>query len=145
MLSTTITLLVDAAGDVQSVDAAGDVLIEEEALMASSTTNYSGSIQVINTAPAAAVDGSGVITLGGHAQLVFGATAPANGFLVCNNSTFPSPGPLFVTDIGTALAGGNCIEIAQGATFITPSGYKPAGAVSIFGGMTGQSFAARRW
>jgi len=28
---------------------------------------------------------------------------------------------------------------------MTPSGYKPAGPVSLFGATTGQGFAARRW
>jgi len=98
-------------------------------------------LPVVNAAGAAAADGSGTIATGGAAQLLFGGLTPANGWLVCNNSS----GPLYVSDVGTASAGGSAIQIAAGATFTTPSGYKPPGAVSIFGATTGQAFAARRW
>jgi hypothetical protein len=101
----------------------------------------SAPLPVINTAGAAAVDGSGTITLGGTAQPLFAGAVPVNGFLVCNNSSVL----LYVSDAGTASAGGSSIQIAVGATFVTPTGYKPIGAVSIFGGTTSQPFAARRW
>ncbi len=98
-------------------------------------------LPVINTAGAAAVDGSGTITLGNTAQTLFAGAVPVNGFLVCNNSS----ALLYVSDAGTASAGGSSIQIAVGATFVTPPGYKPAGVVSIFGGTSSQAFAARRW
>ncbi|MGC2204011.1 MAG: hypothetical protein WA633_28185, partial [Stellaceae bacterium] len=63
------------------------------------------------------------------------------GYLIANNSS----AILYVSDVGAANAGGTSIPIAPGAVFITPSGYRPAGAVSIYGGATGQAFAARRW
>ena len=99
-------------------------------------------LPVINTAGAAASDGSGTLAAGGSAQTLFGGIVPANGFLVQNNSA----GALWISDVGVASAGGASIQIAaDGGTFATPSGYKPAGAVSLFGVTTGQAFAARRW
>ena len=53
---------------------------------------------------------------------------------------------LWICDAGTASPGGASLQLAaNGGVFATPSGYKPAGAVSLFGAVTGQSFAARRW
>jgi hypothetical protein len=101
----------------------------------------SAPLPVINAAGAFAADGSGMIAVGGTAQQLFGGVTPANGWLVCNNST----GVLYVSDVGTAGPGGAAIQIAAGATFTTPSGYKPPTAVSIYGGTSGQAFAARRW
>ena len=98
-------------------------------------------LAVMNTAGAAAVDGSGTNAVGGTAQSLFGGAVPANGYLVANNST----GTLYVSDVGTATAGGASLPIAAGAVFVTPSGYQPPGPVSIYGATTGQAFAARRW
>jgi hypothetical protein len=99
-------------------------------------------LPVINAAGAAASDGSGTLATGGSAQALFGGIVPANGYVVQNNST----AALWISDVGTASAGGASIQLtANGGTFATPSGYKPAGAVSLFGATTGQAFAARRW
>lgn len=99
-------------------------------------------LPVINTAGAVASDGSGAVVTGGSAQTLFGGTAPANGFLVQNNSS----AALWVCDTGIASNGGGSIQIAaNGGVFATPPGYKPAGAVSLYGGTTGQVLAARRW
>lgn len=99
-------------------------------------------LPVINTAGAAASDGSGAVATGGSPQTLFGGAVPANGFLVQNNSS----AVVWVCDTGTAAAGGASIQIAaNGGLFATPPGYKPAGAVSLFGATTGQAFAARRW
>lgn len=99
-------------------------------------------LPVVNTAGAAASDGSGTLATGGAAQTLFGGIAPQNGFLVQNNSS----GALWISDVGTASAGGAAIQLAaNGGVFVTPSGYKPAGAVSLYGATTGQAFAARRW
>jgi hypothetical protein len=99
-------------------------------------------LPVINTAGAVASDGSGTLATGGSAQTLFGGIVPSNGFLVQNNSS----AALWISDAGTASAGGASIQIAaNGGSFATPSGYKPAGAVSLFGATTGQVFAARRW
>jgi hypothetical protein len=99
-------------------------------------------LPVINAAGAVASDGSGTLATGGSAQTLFGGIVPSNGFLVQNNSS----AALWLSDVGIASAGGASIQIAaNGGTFATPSGYKPAGAVSIFGATTGQAYAGRRW
>jgi hypothetical protein len=98
-------------------------------------------LPVINTGGTAAVDGSGTVVAGGTAQTLFAGFIPINGYLVANNSS----AAMYVSDVGPATSGGASIPIAAGAVFMTPSGYKPAGAVSLWGGATGQAFAARRW
>ena len=98
-------------------------------------------LPVINAAGSAAIDGSGAVSVGGTAQTLFGGIAPVDGWLVANNSS----ATIYVSDVGTATAGGASIPIVPGAVFATPSGYKPAGPVSVFGAATGQAFAARRW
>jgi hypothetical protein len=145
-----MTLLVkDANTQVQSLgtqsDAAANLVPEHApcsivggiAVPASATA----PIPVINAAGAVAQDGSGTVLTGGTAQQLFGGTVPANGFQVGNSSA----GMLYLSDTGTASAGGSSMPIAAGTVYTTPCGYRPAGAVSIFGATTGQSFAARRW
>jgi hypothetical protein len=99
-------------------------------------------LPVINAAGAAASDGSGTVATGGSPQTLFGGTVPANGFLVQNNSS----AVLWICDTGVASNGGASVQVAaNGGMFATPSGYKPGGAVSLYGGTTGQLFAARWW
>jgi hypothetical protein len=98
-------------------------------------------LPVINAAGSAAIDGSGTIASGGVAQQLFAGLVPTNGFQIGNTSS----GTLYVSDVGTASAAGSSMPIAAGAIYTTPDGYRPAGAVSIYGTSTGQSFAARRW
>jgi hypothetical protein len=89
-----------------------------------------------------ASDGSGTIACGCSAQLLFGGIVPKGGYLICNNS----PHPLYVSDVGTATPpGGTGIHIPPHTTFVTPPGYAPQQAVSLYGPTTGQPFAARRW
>jgi hypothetical protein len=89
-----------------------------------------------------ASDGSGTIACGCSAQLLFGGIVPKGGYLICNNS----PHPLYVSDVGAATpTGGTAIQITPHTTFVTPPGYAPQQAVSLYGPTTGQSFAARRW
>jgi hypothetical protein len=98
-------------------------------------------LPVINTSGASATDGSATVVAGGTAQTLFAGVVPINGYLLANNSS----AILYVSDVGTATSGGASIPVASGAVFMTPSGYKPAGAVSLWGGTAGQAFAARRW
>ena len=108
----------------------------------SSPVGPQNPLPVINSAGNAASDGSGTIGTGGSAQSLFGGAVPANGFLVQNNSS----AALWVSDVGAAANGGASIQIAaNGGVFVTPSGYKPAGPISLWGATTGQAFAARRW
>lgn len=145
-----MTLLVkDANTTVQSLgtasDAAGNLVAEHMpcALVGGVAVPASAAapLPVINAAGSAALDGSGTIAAGGVAQSLFGGAVPTNGYLVANNSS----ATLYVCDVGTASAGGASIPVAPSAVFATPAGYRPAGAVSIYGGTIGQAFAARRW
>ncbi len=147
-----MTLLVkDANTSVQSLATEIDVNGNLVPLHAPAATNAQGvasavgpqnPLPVINTAAAAASDGSGAVATGGAAQTLFGGLVPANGFLVQNNSS----AALWISDVGAASAGGASIQLAaNGGIFATPSGYKPAGPVSLLGATTGQAFAARRW
>lgn len=147
-----MTLLIkDANTTVQSLATAADGNGNLVPLHAPATSNAQGvasavgaqnPLPVINTAAAVASDGSGTVAVGGSAQTLFGGLVPVNGFLVQNNS----PAALWISDAGVASAGGASIQLAaSGGVFVTPSGYKPAGAVSLFGATTGQAFAARRW
>jgi hypothetical protein len=109
---------------------------------AASAVAAQNPLPVINTAGYAATDGSGTVGAGGSAQTLFGGLVPANGFLVQNNST----AALWISDVGIASAGGASLQLAaNGGIFVSPSGYKPGGPVSLFGATTGQAFAARRW
>jgi hypothetical protein len=98
-------------------------------------------LSVINTSGIAAIDGSATVVAGGTAQTLFAGVIPINGYLVANNSS----AAVYVSDVGSATLGGASIPIAAGDVFMTPSGYKPGGAVSLWGSVTGQAFAARRW
>ncbi len=147
-----MTLLVkDANTSVQSlateIDGNGNLV----PLHAPAATDASGvstpvgpqnPLPVINAAGSTASDGSGTVAAGGSAQTLFGGIVPANGYLVQNNSA----AALWVSDVGVASDSGASIQLAaNGGLFATPSGYKPAGAVSLYGATTGQAFAARRW
>lgn len=146
-----MTLLVkDANTTVQSlsteVDGSGNLVpVHAPASVVQGVANPVGPsnpLPVVNTAGAVASDGSGAVATGGSPQTLFGGAVPANGFLVQNNSSTA----LWVCDTGIASNGGASIQIAaDGGLFMTPSGYKPAGAISLYGGTTGQVFAARRW
>ena len=147
-----MTLLVkDANTSVQSLATESDGNGNLVPLHAAATTDAQGvatavgpqnPLPVINTAAAAASDGSGAVATGGSAQMLFGGIVPANGFLVQNNSS----AALWICDVAVASAGGASLQLAaNGGIFATPPGYKPPGAVSLYGATTGQAFAARRW
>ena len=146
-----MTLLVkDANTSVQSlsteVDGSGNLVpLHAPASVVAGVANPVGPanpLPVVNTAGAAASDGSGSLAAGGSPQTLFGGAVPANGFLVQNNSS----AALWVCDTGIASNGGASLQLAaNGGIFVTASGYKPAGAVSLYGATAGQVFAARRW
>lgn len=98
-------------------------------------------LPVTNSAASPAVDGSGMVQTGGSAQSLFGGIIPSIGWLVANNSSEI----LYVSDVDLATAGGASIPISPGNVFATPSGYKPAGPVTLYGNNAGQVYAARRW
>ncbi|MBV9858742.1 MAG: hypothetical protein JO038_01350 [Alphaproteobacteria bacterium] len=147
-----MTLLVkDANTSVQSLSTVVDGSANLVPVHAPSSVNAAGiaapigpqnPLPVVPTTIAPASDGSGTVATGGAAQTLFGGALPVTGFLVQNNSS----GALWVSDVGAASPGGASFEIAaNGGVFATPPGYKPAGAVSLYGATTGQAFAARRW
>jgi len=147
-----MTLLVkDANTTVQSlsteVDGNGNLVpvhapATTDALGVSTPVGLQNPLPVMNAAGAVASDGSGTVATGGSAQTLFGGILPVNGFVVQNNSS----AALWISDVGVASAGGASIQLAaNGGLFATPSGYKPAGAVSLYGATTGQAFVARRW
>jgi len=147
-----MTLLVkDANTTVQALSTVTDGNGNLVSVHAPAMTNVQGvatpvgpqnPLPVVNTAGSAASDGSGTVASGGNAQTLFGGAVPANGFLVQNNSS----AALWVCDTGAASNGGASLQLAaNGGIFATPSGYKPAGPVSLYGGTIGQAFAARRW
>lgn len=89
------------------------------------------------------VDGSGTITTGGAAQSLFGGAVPAAGFEIYNPHASAS---LWISKQGTATPNtAGSIEIAPGAMYVTPPGYVPNHAVSVYGVITGQPFTAERW
>jgi hypothetical protein len=145
-----VTLLVkDANTTTQSIstglDASGNLVPVHlpAAIVAGTATPVSSGapLPVINTAGSVASDGSGTVAAGGTAQTLFGGIIPINGWLVANNSS----AMLYASDVGAATPGGASIPVSPGTVFTTPSGYKPAGAVSLYGPTLGQAFAARRW
>jgi hypothetical protein len=145
-----VTLLVkDANTTTQSLstglDSSGNLvpLHAAAAIVAGIATPASATapLPVVNAAGSAASDGSGTVGTGGTAQTLFGGVVPINGWLVANNSS----AILYVSDVGAATIGGASIPIPPSAVFATPSGYKPAGAISLYGATTGQAYAARRW
>jgi hypothetical protein len=90
----------------------------------------------------AVTDGSGTITAGGTAQNLFSGATPVNGYLVQNTSN----AVMWINDTGTAATvGGSSFVINPAAEIVSPPGYKPPGAISIFCATTGQTFVARKW
>ena len=91
-------------------------------------------------AGAPAVVGDGTIVSATVAQTLFAGVTPVNGFSIGNNCA----SAMFINDGGTA-ANNVGFQLANGATYTTPPGYKPVGPVSVYGGTTSGNFTARRW
>ncbi|MEH3038222.1 MAG: hypothetical protein PGN23_17275 [Sphingomonas adhaesiva] len=87
------------------------------------------------------VDRSGTIASGGTAQVLAPAQATRRGFFVQNLSS----GDLWISSVGTAAADQPALRIAPGQLYEAPAHGVPAGAISLFGATSGQSFAAREW
>lgn len=88
-------------------------------------------------------DGSGTITTGGTAQLLFGGQTPASGYAIYN----PDPATaLWVSDSVTAAPNGvGSIYVPPLGGYETPFNYSPAGPVSLVSATTAHKFTARRW
>jgi hypothetical protein len=115
-------------------------------LLQMSTANVSdtGTSLPVSLAGNAASDGSTTIATGGTAQNLFAGATPVNGWAIYNPD---ATNDLWVSDSNTAAAngGGSIRVVANGGGYETPVGYKPLGAVSIVGAVTGQKITARRW
>lgn len=88
-----------------------------------------------------AIDGSTTITLSSQAQTLFAGIIPTVGFQIGNNT----PSTIWVRDTGSPAGDHAGMPVAVGGTYTTPINYRPAGPVSIFGGITGGEVEARRW
>lgn len=83
------------------------------------------------------------ITLGGTAQLLFGAT-PTNGYEIVNSHATET---LYAREGGTATVADNTfnIPIPPKGYYATPIGYKPTGDVSVIAATTTHGLVGRRW
>jgi hypothetical protein len=87
------------------------------------------------------VDRSGMIAAGGTAQVAAAANPARQGFFVQNIST----ADLWLSSVGTALAGSPSLRIAPGQLYESPAHGVPSTAISIIGATTGQAYVAREW
>lgn len=87
------------------------------------------------------VDKSGTVTLGATAQVLAAANASRRGFWLQNQSS----GDLWISSLGTAAATQPSLKIPAGGYYESPENGVPVAAISIFGAVTGQAFAAREW
>jgi hypothetical protein len=133
--ANTTAWKVDGSGATQPVSAASLPLPSG----AATATGQAAQVQA-----AAGSSGSTSITAGGTAQNLFGGATPTNGFEVCNPD---ASNDLWISDETTAAANGQgSIRVAaNGGSYTTPPGYRPIGAVSIVGAVTGQKITARKW
>jgi hypothetical protein len=144
-----VTLTAATAANLDVLDgkpfASFQITVTNSAGSTSTLTNFALLLQISDLGGKDnAVSGDTTITAGSTAQNLFGGTAPINGFAVYN----PDPtNDLWVSDNGTASANGQgCIRVASnGGGFESPPGYKPLGAISIVGAVSGQKITARRW
>jgi hypothetical protein len=88
-----------------------------------------------------AVDGSTTITLQTAAQTLFAGVIPTAGFQIGNNTA----AMIWVRDTGSPAADHAGMPVPVNGTYTTPLNYRPAGPVSVYGGITGSNVEARRW
>lgn len=86
-------------------------------------------------------DRSGVIMLGGAAQTLMPANPSRHGCSVQNESPFD----LWVNELGTASASEPSRLLTSGSEWLCPSNGIPTGVISIYGPVTGQTYAAKEW
>lgn len=95
----------------------------------------------ITTATGTLTDGSGTITTGGTAQLVFAANPNRRYLLIQNQSS----GVLWFNWTATAVEGQPSAQLAaNGGSFVMESGFVSTEAISIIGATTGQAFTAKQ-
>ena len=93
---------------------------------------------------ATASDGSGTVVSGGTAQTLFSGVVPTNGFTVHNPDASED---LWISMTNTVTANGQgAIIVAQGGgSYTTPSGLKPAQAITLVATTSGHKFTAIKW
>jgi hypothetical protein len=87
------------------------------------------------------IDGSTTITLQTAAQTLFAGVTPTLGYQIGNNTA----ATLWVRDTGSPAGDHAGMPVPVGGTYTTPLNYRPAGPVSIYGGITGSNVECRRW
>jgi hypothetical protein len=152
--ASQISLVADTAANLDILDgkpfASFKLTITNSSGSVSNLTNFALVVQASDTVGSSSgsgangVDGSTTITTGGTAQNLFSGATPTNGFAIYNPD---ASNDLWVSDSTTSAANGTgSVRVqANGGGYETPPGYKPIGAVSVFGATTGQKITARRW
>ena len=87
------------------------------------------------------VDGSTTIVSQTAPQVLFAGIVPAIGYQIGNNTA----ATLWVRDTGSPAGDHAGMPVPVGGTYTTPLNYRPAGPVSIYGGITGSNVECRRW
>ena len=102
-----------------------------------------GTTNAVAIAAAAGTRVEATITTGGTAQLLFSAT-PTNGFEVINTHATET---LYIRENGTATVADNTfnIPVPPKGFYVTPTGYKPTGDVSVIAATTAHGVIGRRW
>lgn len=95
---------------------------------------------ILSRAQESVLDHSGLVAVTAVSQVVLPANAFRSGFFIQNLSQRP----MFINELGNALAGPGSYQLAPGASF-PPAGYPVSiGAVSVLGTAT-DGFTAREW
>jgi hypothetical protein len=87
------------------------------------------------------IDGSTTIVSQTVAQTLFAGVIPTTGFQIGNNTA----AIIWVRDTGSPAGISAGMPVSVGGTYTTPINYRPAGPVSIYGGITGSNIECRRW
>jgi hypothetical protein len=146
----TITLLIkDAQSQQQPIATQSDIAgnLVPVHVPASVIAGVATPVSAANPLPVSvaegtvAVDGSTTITLQTSAQTLFAGVIPTTGFQVGNNTA----AVIWVRDTGSPAGISAGMPVPVGGTYTTPLNYRPAGPVSVYGGITGSNIEARRW
>jgi hypothetical protein len=98
-------------------------------------------LPVVVDSGSVAVDGSGTIVSATVVQTLFGGVVPVNGYQIANNCA----SIIYVRDTASPAGPSAGMPVPVNGTYTTPVNYKPAAAVTIYGGTTSGNFEARRW
>jgi hypothetical protein len=148
-MSSTVLIPASTSGNTvalsaeQSVDQSLAIVHVPAALVnnVATPTSPTAPLPTYNPGKAVTAEG-GTVGVGGTAQSLFGGTVPVNGYLVSNLHTTEV---MYLNDAGVATTTGASVPVPPMVTFVTPSGYKPPGAVSLMAATTGHAYSARRW